>query len=175
MNNINEGSNNEPSREEGKPPEDDKEKFNPKSKPGEKWDVDGLEESNTGNQQGFKPSHYQRAIKQILNDLFNENPKGAYSIRELKPRIAYVFDHNQIKLKVNRKSIESALAELFKDNVITAIKDWRKYPTKGWRVVLCYRMATVSDVARKYERYIERINKDIKKTRDFMRENGITP
>lgn len=137
-----------PPRKKRPPPSGDKKRFIPKSQPGKKWGADKIPVLNAGNHPGFKPSHYQDAIRQLLNDLYKENPTASYSISELKWRIAYIFRHNQIKLNVNRKSIESALAVMFSKHEITVPTKTAKY-RKWSRTVLSYRLANFYDTLEK--------------------------
>jgi hypothetical protein len=96
----------------------DPKNFIPKHPPGEIWGVNDLKEKNANNKKAFRKACYREAILAILNDLSKKDPKANYSYNEMIPLIAEYFKNNNIPFKSNRKSIESAMKIMTKDDNI---------------------------------------------------------
>ncbi len=134
----------------------DTKKFTPKNPPGEIWGVMNLKEKNAKNNKVFRKAYYQEAIHRILENTRKHGIHNSVTIEEMIPLIQEHFVQNNIKYKVNRKSIESALKKMKKDFIfIKAELKSVKYEN-GYYDVLGFRymddteqaIATIREIAK---------------------------
>ena len=135
---------NNPMKKKRRPHQGDKSRFKPKSMPGQKWGLDDYHMLIKQRNQSYRRSHYVETIVYILTLLQKQNPAHALTIKELMINIDKVFKAIHLHKSVKRKSVESALTRLRKNDKIKAVPKTVSNPN-GPATVMAYRLATYQD------------------------------